>query len=223
MGDPVPCTPAAAHRRSGWTRPPTARCGSDAGVDPCSPVALARLVGAHDPGDEREAASKERFLAELARLERPCDETADPVHVTASAIVVGSRGTVLHRHRRLGRWMQPGGHVDPGEPPEAASLREAHEETGLPLAHPPGGPRLVHLDVHEAANGHTHLDLRYLLVGPVADPAPPPGESPDARWYGWEEAEATADEALIGGLRVARRAWAGMAATAGREAGGDGR
>ena len=38
-----------------------------------------------------------------------------PTHVTASGIVVGRRGTVLHRHKRLGIWMQPGGHIDAGE------------------------------------------------------------------------------------------------------------
>lgn len=168
---------------------------------------LRRLVAGHVPADDREAAARERFLAELDRLERPCDENADPVHVTASAVVVGDRGTVLHRHRKLGRWMQPGGHVDPGESPAAAALRESQEETGLVLVYPPGGPGLIHLDVHRAAGGHTHLDLRYLLVGPDEDPHPPPGESPEARWYGWDEAEATVDEALVGALRVARSAW----------------
>ena len=52
----------------------------------------------------------------------------------------------------------------------------------------PPVPRLIHLDVHEAALGHTHLDLRYLLLGGDDDPHPPPGESPDARWYSWDEA-----------------------------------
>ena len=168
---------------------------------------LHRLVASHEPVDAREADSKARFLAELDRLDRPTDETADPVHVTASAIVVGRRGTVLHLHRRLGRWLQPGGHIEPGEEPPAAALREAEEETGLELAHPAAGPRFIHLDVHEAANGHTHLDLRYLVVGPDTDPHPPPGESPEARWYDWEEAEQAADESLVGGLRVARASW----------------
>ena len=72
------------------------------------------------------------------------------------------------------------------------------------LTHPDGGPRLIHVDVHDAANGHTHLDLRYLLLAPDDDPAPPPGESPEARWFGWEEATAVADEALVGALRRAR-------------------
>ncbi|MHB8219481.1 MAG: PhzF family phenazine biosynthesis protein [Acidimicrobiales bacterium] len=197
-----------------------------AGDVPWAASALATLVAGHHPADARESASVTRFLAELSRLDHPCDESADPVHVTASGIVVGRRGTVLHRHRRLGRWMQPGGHVDPGESPADAARRESEEETGLSLAHGPGGPRLVHIDVHEAANGHTHLDLRYLLVGSDDDPAPPPGESPDARWCSWVEAETMADDALAGGLRSARRVWETMSpdTTGGgpREDGGDG-
>ena len=122
-----------------------------------------------------------RFLFELERLAAPCDEHAGPVHVTASGLVVGRRGTVLHRHKRLGIWMQPGGHIDAGESPATAARREATEELGLAVEHPAAGPLLVHLDVHDAAFGHTHLDLRYLLLGADDDPHPPPGESPDAR------------------------------------------
>ena len=172
---------------------------------------LESLVRAHQPADEREWAAQARFLAELARLDAPCDEHADPTHVTASGIVVGRRGTVLHLHKRLGRWMQPGGHIDPGETPPVAARREAMEELGLTVEHPSGGPHLLHLDVHEAALGHTHLDLRYLLVGGDADPQPPPGESPEARWFDWDEAAAAADAALLGGLGLARAAWEALA------------
>ena len=80
-----------------------------------------------------------------------------------------------------------------------AARREALEELGLAVEHPADGPRLIHLDVHEAALGHTHLDLRYLLLGADADPHPPPGESPEARWCSWDEAEAD------GRRRAARR------------------
>jgi 8-oxo-dGTP pyrophosphatase MutT (NUDIX family) len=159
----------------------------------------------HRPDDSRETNARVRILAELYRLAAPFDEDADPVHVTASAIVVGARGTVLHVHKRLGRWMQPGGHVEPGEWPWQAAVREAREETGLALAHPVGGPRLLHVDVHAAAKGHTHLDLRYLVVGCDDDPTPLAGESPHARWYSWPEALAMADDALVNALRVALR------------------
>ena len=79
------------------------------------------------------------------------------------------------------------------------------------MAHPAAGPLLIHLDVHEAAYGHVHLDLRYLLLGADDDPHPPPGESPEARWYSWDEALAVADVALVDALPVARAAYEALA------------
>jgi 8-oxo-dGTP pyrophosphatase MutT (NUDIX family) len=172
-----------------------------------SSLQVRALVAEHVPHSPREVAAKARILAELDHLSDPCDEDADPTHVTASAIVVGSRGTVLHLHKRLGRWMQPGGHIDPGESPPDAARREAIEELGLDVGHPPDGPRLLHVDVHQAALGHTHLDLRYLLFASADDPHPPPGESPEARWFDWGEASSIADEALAPALGIARSAW----------------
>ncbi|MFZ0666212.1 MAG: NUDIX domain-containing protein [Acidimicrobiales bacterium] len=167
-------------------------------------AAVRATVAGHEPSDERESASKARILEELDRLESPFEEDADPVHFTGSAIVVGPRGTILHLHKRLGLWMQTGGHLEDGEMPHDAALRESEEETGLALAHVAGVPRLLHIDVHAAANGHTHLDLRYLLLSPDLEPSPPPGESPHARWFSWAEALERSDEALIGALRAAR-------------------
>jgi 8-oxo-dGTP pyrophosphatase MutT (NUDIX family) len=165
------------------------------------------LVEGHVPTSQREKLARELFLAELEQLTQPCDEHADPTHVTASAIVVGRRGTVLHLHKRLRIWMQPGGHIDQGETPDTAARREAMEELGLVVEHPAEGPRLVHVDVHEAALGHVHLDLRYLLLGGDADPDPPQGESPEARWCDWDEAQAMVDVALADALPVARAAF----------------
>jgi 8-oxo-dGTP pyrophosphatase MutT (NUDIX family) len=168
---------------------------------------LRALVEGHEPASPRETSAKARFLDELDRLANPCDEHAGPTHVTASGIVVGPRGTVLHLHKRLGIWMQPGGHIDAGESPATAARREATEELGLVVEHPASGPCLIHLDVHEAALGHTHLDLRYLLIGSDQDPNPAPGESPEARWCSWDEAIAMADPALIDALPLARAAY----------------
>lgn len=166
-------------------------------------TALHAAVSARVPADDREVDARERFLAELERLPFPFSEDADPTHVTASAIVVGARGTVLHVHRRTGGWLQPGGHIEAGETPWDAAVRESVEETGLPVRHPDGGPELVHLDVHDATRGHLHLDLRYLLLAPDDDPAPAPGESQEARWFSWEEADEVADESLRNALRAA--------------------
>jgi 8-oxo-dGTP pyrophosphatase MutT (NUDIX family) len=161
---------------------------------------LRRAVAAFDAVTPRELSSRARFLAELHRLSDPFNREADPVHVTGSAIVVGPRGTILHWHKRLGGWLQPGGHVDAGETPWEAALREAREETGLPVRHPDGGPQLVHLDVHPAGP-HVHLDVRYLLLGADAEPSPPTGESQQVRWFSFTDAIAAADAALVDGLR----------------------
>lgn len=151
------------------------------------------LVESRIPVDERERVAIERFLAELDRLERPFDEHADPVHVTASAVVIGPRGVLLHLHKRLGLWLQPGGHIDDGETPEEAALREVREETGFVCA----DPQFVHVDVHDGGRGHTHLDLHF-LVEADGDPSPAESESQDVRWFSWDEAIAMADPGLRG-------------------------
>jgi len=164
-----------------------------------------QAVRAHRAADERESLSRSIILSELERLDRPLDEGADLTHVTASALVVGRRGVVLHRHRRLLRWLQPGGHVEAGELPPAAALRECVEETGLPVTHPVSGPLLAHVDVHTAGRDHVHLDLRYLMWSPDLPPAPGPGESQEVAWFTWQAAFELADDALTGGLMSARR------------------
>ena len=91
-------------------------------------------VAARRAVDDREAVSIERFLEAFDALPAPFDQEVDPIHVTGSGIVVGPRGVVLLEHKRLGIWLQPGGHIDPGETPWAAALRESREETGLEVS-----------------------------------------------------------------------------------------
>jgi 8-oxo-dGTP pyrophosphatase MutT (NUDIX family) len=205
-----PSASDAASTVSGASRPEPRpdRDGPASRAAPVGDAAVLRLtevLEAHPASDRREELSLAIMLAELPRLPRPFDRLSDKTHVTASAFVVGPRGVILHRHRRLHRWLQPGGHIEPGELPSEAAVRECTEETGLPVIHPPTGPNLTHVDVHTAAEDHVHLDLRYLLWAPDRDPAPGPGESQEVAWFAWEAAAGLADDALAGGLAVARR------------------
>ncbi|HKR52249.1 MAG TPA: NUDIX domain-containing protein [Pseudonocardiaceae bacterium] len=56
-------------------------------------------------------------------------------HATASVFLFGCDDNAWHigliRHPRLGKWMLPGGHVEPDENPAEAALREVAEEAGL--------------------------------------------------------------------------------------------
>ncbi|MAG10025.1 MAG: hypothetical protein CL494_06425 [Actinobacteria bacterium] len=97
-------------------------------------------------------------------------------------------------------WLQPGGHVDQGESPWDAALRETREETGLDVRFADERPRLVHIDVHQGGRGHTHLDLRYLVDGGDADPAPPPDESQRVEWFDWSAAVGRAGDPRLAAL-----------------------
>ena len=121
------------------------------------------------------------------------------MHITVSGLIVGSQGIVLHRHKRLGLWLQPGGHLDAGEQPLEAVLRETEEETGLLAV--PRSADVVHVDVHGGGLGHVHLDLRFVLSA-SGQPRPAAGESQDVRWFSPSEAAAVAEAGLSGALRL---------------------
>ncbi len=174
-------------------------------MDPARLLAeVTEAVAGRSAVDQRESCSRERILEELERLDAPFDRYAHPVHVTGSGILTGSGRILLLRHRRLGIWVQPGGHLEAGETPWETARRETAEETGLDVELAGGSdtdvaPPLRHVDVHQASDGHTHLDLRYRLVAQGdPTPRPPVGESQEVAWYGREEAAALADPGLRG-------------------------
>jgi 8-oxo-dGTP pyrophosphatase MutT (NUDIX family) len=168
---------------------------------------LLEHLAAHEPADPAEAESLRRIRTLVRWLPSPLDEHADPTHVTGSAIVLDDDGRVLlHRHKRLGIWLQPGGHVDAGEQPWEGARRETLEETGADASHPAGSPRLIHVDVHEGPRGHVHLDLRYLLRADGGAPLrPAAGESPHVSWFEAEEASLLGDGSLAAAIASACR------------------
>jgi len=123
----------------------------------------------------------------------PLDRDSLPDHLTASAVVVApGRGVLLLHHRKLGRWFQPGGHVDGDGNLLAAACREAAEETGLPGLRPvlPA----VDLDVHDVpypdGSFHVHHDLRFLLL---ADPDVEEAHNEESTGATWVTGEADLD------------------------------
>ncbi|WP_313694058.1 NUDIX domain-containing protein [Halorarum halobium] len=134
-------------------------------------------------------------------------------HLTATVYVVNDGATALHEHERMGITIPPGGHVDRGELPHEAGLREVREETGLdatlvddaPSVDAPAGralPRPRHqmlydVNVHEDGTvGHQHVDQ--LFFASAADRAfdPADGEEGADSWDWYTPGELRDDDAV---------------------------
>lgn len=188
-------------------------------MPPAKPGPFAPLVDAlrrHAPADEEEARDRDRILDFVLRHACPFDRGLLEGHLTGSAITVSADGSavLLLHHRKLDRWLQPGGHGDPGETTgEEVALREALEESGIRgLRLHPAAPRPLDVDVHDIpARGsepaHEHLDLRYLVVAPEGSAvAPDLAELHEVRWVPWHEVDALGpDRGLRRALAKARR------------------
>ena len=159
-----------------------------------------------------EATLAERFLSFAAAHDDCLWRTCVPGHLTASAWVLSPDGgsALLLHHKKLGRWLQPGGHVD-GEPRlDLAALREAREESGLqqlefvPLS--ADGPMPLDLDVHPipargAEPAHEHFDVRFLLRAAPGQSLVLSDESHALRWCAHDELAALTDEPSVLRLR----------------------
>jgi 8-oxo-dGTP pyrophosphatase MutT (NUDIX family) len=172
----------------------------------------------------------QRFPVEQARLRalrQQLDEDAgDPLsranmrgHITTSALVLDAdlSHILLIHHRVIGRWLQPGGHYEPGQDLWGSALREVAEETGVTAlsAHPSWGQVLpLDIDSHAiAANpkkgegDHWHHDYAYLVIAPREPQALAPqlDEVHGAAWWSLDEYLASGDETRYRGLAAKLR------------------
>jgi len=130
---------------------------------------------------------------------------ARPYQFTVAAYIVHDEKVLLVKHRKLGKWLPPGGHIEQDEEgyfvetPEEAAVREVKEETGLDVEIVGRKLKTVSpirrlllpedMHVHYIDESHDHLGIDY-FCRVKGDPRGAKGEE-EFRWFSEEELEAT--------------------------------
>lgn len=128
-----------------------------------------------------------------------CMKEQQDRHFTATTFIIKDDKVLLIRHKKLGFWLPPGGHIESNELPDEAAIREVKEEVGLNITlvgeRDGGGDsqrvkslvKPTHILLEEIAPGHFHIDLVYLAR--VNGSAEISGEKLEARWFSREDLE----------------------------------
>lgn len=131
-------------------------------------------------------------------------------HLTGSAWLVSTDGrrVLLTHHKKLGLWLQLGGHAD-GDPDLAAvALREAEEESGLTDLAVEG--EVFDLDCHEipargADPAHFHYDVRFVVRATGSEQFAVSDESHALAWR--EISDVAEDATMDASVRRMARVW----------------
>ncbi len=138
---------------------------------------------------------------------------------TVATFVVQNECVLLLWHRKLQKWLPPGGHIELDELPDDAARREVEEETGirveligdhgLPVARPRQLVRPAGIQLEDIQPGHQHIDLIYFArpVDPARTRAVGNHESEAIRWLSLVEMPAA-------GVAEEVRLWAERAVAA---------
>ena len=166
-----------------------------------------------------EAATVELFRILLADAADPFRRERLAGHFTASCWLVDRAGdrVLLTHHRKLGLWLQLGGHADGDTDMARVALKEAEEESGLSDLALEGG--IFDLDRHwiperKGVPGHWHYDVRYVVRAGGSESYVVSEESLD---LAWREIAPLAGDADVSISRMARK-WLAMQALAGEDA-----
>jgi 8-oxo-dGTP pyrophosphatase MutT (NUDIX family) len=177
---------------------------AEGSADSPSRDGLIAELSAYRPGDSREAQMSEALLR-FVRAEPHCFERSlEQGHVTGSAWIVDRelQRTLLTHHRKLGKWLQLGGHADGDSDIRRVALREACEESGLTSV-VPARSEIYDVDIHEIpARGrepaHFHYDVRFAFFADPAEPLQLSDESHALAWVRLAEVRALGvDESVL--------------------------
>ena len=131
-------------------------------------------------------------------------------HLTGSAWLVSADGqrVLLTHHKKLGLWLQLGGHADGDADLARVALREAEEESGLrDLV---VDPDIFDLDCHEipargAEPAHFHYDVRFVVRATGSEEFAVSDESHALAWR--EIADVVGDHTMDASVRRMAQTW----------------
>ncbi|MCA6075361.1 NUDIX hydrolase [Fulvivirga sedimenti] len=153
---------------------------------------LLQAIASYQPWDEQEKAHQESMVAFLQREPNCFDRSVLEGHVTGSAWIINPEGTkcLLVHHKKLNRWLQPGGHADGNPDIFDVSKQEAREETGLENLDSDGD--IFDIDVHliparKSDPAHFHYDVRFKFTASTTDSIQISVESNAVRWISLDE------------------------------------
>ena len=146
------------------------------------------LLRSYDPLDEADRETQVRFLEFVEQHEECFQRSLAKGHVTGSSWLLDASGekVLLTHHKKLGKWLQLGGHADGDSDVLRVAVREAEEESGI-VGVKSLSDTLFDLDIHEIpARGeeptHLHYDARFLLQVPPGSRYQVSEESHDLGW-----------------------------------------
>jgi 8-oxo-dGTP pyrophosphatase MutT (NUDIX family) len=151
-----------------------------------------KLANYHSPFLE-ENVSKEKILKFLASCKDPFSRKSLEGHVTASGFLVNNDKSkfLLMHHRKLKKWVQPGGHCDGDADVLAIAIKETKEESGI-VSIKPISCQIYDIEVYWfPANlnekGHYHYDITFLLGTVDNDLLIKNIEANALRWFAFED------------------------------------
>ena len=159
-----------------------------------------------------EQAMVDRYVAFVADHADCFERTQLSGHVTGSALVLDTsmQRVLLTHHRKLDRWLQPGGHADGETDVASVAMKEAEEESGLPALEFVTAD-LLDVDIHpiperKGEPAHFHYDCRFLIRAVGSNEFTVSDESHDLAWVDMNNILDYTDEDSI--LRMIRKAQA---------------
>lgn len=150
---------------------------------------ILKKLSEYMPTDGQEKQYKEQIVSFITKHKDCFERSLTIGHITGSAWLLDKTGehALLMFHKKLGIWVQPGGHCDGESDVLTVALKEAQEESGI-LGIRPVSLSIFDLDVHHIPMNkkeaeHYHYDIRFLLQVYSDEPLVQNEESCELKWF----------------------------------------